>query len=159
MLGYIPIREWTGDPVRTPRDLVWLTQRQYQRQPVQWPQNPVFLHLERESNDRNCIPCVADPNNKLLNAAGLNDQRFLVGVFGWITQTTWDQCVQVITSDPRYLHKKVLLIGCIGATPDKVSEIQGMVWVDNKAVCREAHFGWDNGGFWYASFRSDWHSC
>ena len=117
------------------------------------------LHLERESNDKNCWPCVADPRNKLLSAAGLDDGRFLVGVFGWITQASWDQCVQFVTSNRGYLDKKVCLIGCIGPGRENVSVIKGMVWVDNKAVCREAAFGWDNAGFWYAYLTSNWRPC
>ena len=151
-LGYIPCREWTGDPCRYPRDLVWL--RPSSGQYGLPTDERVFLHLERETKDRDCLECLTSPHNKLLNSSYINDGRYLVGIFGWITNETWTKIVGWLTE--QYQDRNVLIIGWIGDDSDSADDVQGLVWSSNTVRQRNARAVLDNGGYWYLFFRGSW---
>ena len=116
-----------------------------------------FYHLERENHRGNAIICVNDLGNKLMNSALLKDGRLLVALFGWVTQTDWNLCSNVIRNDPAYRDKKVLLIGWIGNKPGNAKNVRAMVWSGNNSIYRDAIADRDPEGFWWLNFSSAWY--
>lgn len=161
MLGDIPVRETARANLPRP-DLVWLSHPMTQGEESVQNSHSVFLHLERENYSESARACVNDQNKKLRYSARRAAQggypKYLIGIFGWVTQQDWDYCLRLIKSNPDYSGRNVLLVGCIGNSQEKATDIEGFIWVDNHAYCRKGKCALNRSqdGFWSAYFTSDW---
>ena len=175
-LGFIVIREYTDRSPHghedksnsNPRDLVWIDPDTCDPVPnTSWgnPNNgKVFLHLERENSSKDAICAGCDKLNKLSHAANCNDGRYLIGVFGWVTEGDKAKIISRIKSGCEYKDRNVLIISFTGETQEKADSLEGYVFANGKHLMRKAVTGIDGAGYWYAYLeklekRPEWDPC
>ncbi|WP_243439085.1 hypothetical protein [Fundidesulfovibrio soli] len=150
LLGYVPVREYADVPPAqhhyanksNPRDLVWLNLEE----------NKVILHLERENESSNYFNAVRNVKNKLLDSAQFPEDRYLVGVFGWVTDADYSGMIGFVANNNHYQKKNVMFISYIGPTKNEATQIVCDIFPKGSHERCEAWAELDKGGYWYAHF-------
>lgn len=138
-LGFIPVREYYED---YPRDLVWVDPEK--------EEDRIFLHVERENEPSAAVDAIKG-NHKLRDSALRKSNRYLVGVFGFVTKEDLNTMTQFLKTED-YRGRNILIIAFVGDNKDKANDVRGLVYSEQKCWERKAKANMDRGGFWHLYF-------
>ena len=160
-LGFIVKREHTENPPdnrynsSNPRDLVWI-ECANNCTDEKWNQNnTIFLHLERENETQTDT---ITGNNKLFDSARYNDDRFLVGIFGFLTTYDFNKIKEAIEKEPYKndgTYRNILIIAWVGENKESVVNVYGLVYSGDEHWERLALADWDKEKYWYLYYGQD----
>ncbi len=146
-LGFISKREHSEkappnhsyNGASNPRDLVWFDPKEA---------NKIFLHLERENDSRQAVDAIIG-NSRLNDSARYPDNRYLVGIFGWVTPDDFNKIINAIRAYP-YNNRNMLIITWIGPHSENTKTVVGLVYTkEGNCYKRSVKTATDKGGFWY----------
>ena len=157
-LGFVSKREHSEIPPlnyhysskSNPRDLVWIDQMDNDK---------IFLHLERENKSGSAAVDTVIKENKLKDSARYGDNRYLVGVFGFLQNSALNEIKKELIECSDFRGRDILIIAFCGDKEDHAQDVVGLVY--SKSICYERHARAeiDKGGYWYLFFEkgiSEW---
>ncbi len=141
-LGFISIREYER------KDLVWLDPED---------NNRIILHLERENESWGALNCFFT-ENKLKASAKICDGRFLLGVFGFVTEQDYKKIKGEILANEIYRGRNILIISFVGQTKNNAMDCFGFISSQHRILERRAKATLDKADYWYLHFerKNDW---
>jgi hypothetical protein len=148
-LGFIPKRNHE-ELNSNPRDLVWIKCLTNCTEDKWNPNNTIFLHLERENDSSQAVDAITG-HSKLNNSARYADNRYLVGIFGWVTPDDFNKIINALEEEP-YKNRNILIIAWIGENKDNANKVHGLLYSGGQSWERIARAYWDKTKFWYLYF-------
>jgi len=109
------------------------------------------LYLERE---RLSDKAGRDTVSKLLDSDESHRARYLVGIFGWLTEPGLATVRRAIGD--RRDDRPFVLIGWVGRDENSIVRIQSFVYSESTVFTRAASAETDADGYWFARFSDEW---